>query len=124
MSQNTQKQRLCHLGVKAFSKVSLTSHYFGIVIRVSRHSNEVPARSLQFMQMTEGIITSTAALTFVADPVDLPSHRATGLFGGLHAGVHGRAADHVDAGDGELVLLGVVQQVHQGLTSDVDLLCC
>ena len=58
-----------------------------------------------------GIIASTANPTvFVADPVDhLPGHRATGLLGGLHAGVHGGTADHVDAGDGELVLLGVVQ---------------
>mmetsp|Transcript_86876 Transcript_86876/g.137796 ORF Transcript_86876/g.137796 Transcript_86876/m.137796 type:complete len:403 (+) Transcript_86876:277-1485(+) len=45
-------------------------------------------------------------------------HGATGLLGGLHAGIHGGTANHVDARDGELVLLGVVQQVHQGLTGD------
>lgn len=73
-------------------------------------------------------------------------HRATSLLGRLHASVHGAGAHHIHTGDGELVLLathgassakqqkqslsllkrppqnalllGVVQQIHQGLASD------
>ena len=40
------------------------------------------------------------------------------LLGGFHARIDGAGCNHVHSWDGELVLLGVVQQVHQRLAGD------
>ena len=44
-------------------------------------------------------------------------HRAASLLGCFHASIHWAGAHNVDARDGELVLLCVVEQVNQGLAS-------
>mmetsp|Transcript_15328 Transcript_15328/g.28928 ORF Transcript_15328/g.28928 Transcript_15328/m.28928 type:complete len:306 (+) Transcript_15328:496-1413(+) len=98
------------------------------VISVEDHRNAVELGDLAHMEGTShsagdagSIISVVRGLTCneLATTTGEGDHDgSTSLLGCLHASIHRAAAHHVDSWNGELVLLGIVQQVHQSLASD------